>query len=52
MQRLKIKETEKEKLRKQIDDLILEEMMVCYRENTSTSRLTSLIMKINNLFNS
>ena len=35
--------------KQQIKDLITEEMLICRKENTPTSRLTSLFMKINNL---
>ena len=41
----------REELIKEINDLIIEEMIICYRyqENQSTSRLTSLAVKIKSI---
>ena len=38
--------SQKEAIIKQIEDLIVKEILICHEENTSTSRLTSLAMKI------
>ena len=45
---LKFKELEKEMIR-EIENLIVEEILICRHENTPTSRLTSLWMRIKNL---
>ena len=48
----KLNELEKaarEEMRAEIENLIVEEMLICHQENISTSRLTSLITKIKNL---
>jgi len=39
----------REEMRTGIENLIAEEMLICHQENTSTSRLTSLMTKIKNL---
>ena len=40
------REEGKVEMKKIIDDLIVAEILICYKENTPTSRLTSLSMKL------
>ena len=40
---------QKEEIIKEIEDLIAEEMLICHKEGQPTSRLTSLVNKINHL---
>jgi hypothetical protein len=37
---------EKKKILKKVEELAIQEMLICYEEGTPTSRLTSLIMKL------
>ena len=41
--------SQKQKMREELDLLIVEEILICRKENTPTSRLTSLAMKIKEL---
>ena len=40
---------QEETILKKVEDLIIKEILICHHENTPTSRLTSLIMKIKKL---
>ena len=40
---------QKEIILKEIDKLIVDEILICHKENTPTSRLTSLAMKLKKL---
>ena len=42
-------ENEVEKVIKKVQELITNEMLICRKENTPTSRLTSLYMKVTEL---
>jgi hypothetical protein len=42
----KIRQEARKEVIKEVDKLILEEMLICYKEGTPTSRLTSLSVKL------
>lgn len=41
--------TARKELLEEVEDFITEEILICHKENTPTSRLTSLAMKIKSL---
>ena len=45
----KLLEEQKEDILSKIDEFIIAEMLICHHENTPTSRLTSLAMKVSKL---
>ena len=41
--------TRRKEVLKEVEKLIVDEILICHHENTPTSRLTSLMMKVKNL---
>ena len=44
-----VRKAERERIIKEIDKLIAQEILICHKENQPTSRLTSLAVKIDKL---